>query len=208
MIKKTTIIFLFCISVLAVFLMANTYTTENNPKKENEETSNEESELIPSEEAFDKMMQVLTHKRCVNCHPSGDRPRQGEDSHYHKFGVMRGDKNHGVAALQCESCHAHENNDFSGVPGAPEWSLAPIEMAWEGLSRVEIAKSMLNPENNGGRDLEHIVEHLTEHALVLWAWDPGVDAEGNEREKPPVPKDEYIKAVKEWAEAGAIIPAE
>jgi len=26
---------------------------------------------------------------------------------------------------------------------------------------------MLNPENNGGRDLEHIVEHLTEHALVL-----------------------------------------
>jgi len=51
---------------------------------------------------------------------------------------------------------------------------------------------MLNPENNGGRDLEHIVEHLTEHALVLWAWEPGVDAEGNEREKPPVPKDEYI----------------
>jgi len=175
MIKKSNITFIFCIAVMAVFLMANTYTTENNSKKENTEVT-KETNPMPSEEAFDKMMQVLTHKRCVNCHPSGDRPRQGEDSHYHNFGVMRGDKNHGAAALQCESCHAQENNDFSGVPGAPEWSLAPIEMAWEGLSRVEIAKSMLNPENNGGRDLEHIVEHLTEHALVLWG-----EASGSER---------------------------
>ncbi len=161
-----------------------------------------------SEEAFDKMMQVLTHKRCVNCHPSGDRPRQGEDSHYHNFDVQRGTDNHGVVALRCETCHQHENNDFSGVPGAPEWSLAPLSMAWEGLNRVEIAKSMLNPANNGGRDLEHIVEHLTEHELVMWAWNPGIDADGNPREKPPVPKDEYIKAVKEWAEAGAHIPEE
>lgn len=159
-------------------------------------------------EAFDKMMQVLTHKRCVNCHPSGDRPRQGEDSHYHNFNVIRGADNHGVAALRCESCHQPENNDFSGVPGAPEWSLAPIEMKWEGLSRVEIAKSMLNPDNNGGRNLDEIVKHLTEHELVLWAWEPGIDASGNPREKPPVSKEEYIKAVKDWAAAGAPIPEE
>ena len=79
-------------------------------------------------------------------------------------------------------------------------------MAWEGLSRVEIAKSMLDPKINGGRTLKETVKHLTEHELVLWAWEPGVDAAGNPREKPPVPKDEYIKAVKEWAAAGAIIP--
>ena len=158
------------------------------------------------EEAFDKMMQVLTHKRCVNCHPSGDRPRQGEDSHYHNFNVQRGPDNHGMAALRCESCHMSENNNISGVPGAPEWSLAPISMRWEGLSRVEIAKSMLDKANNGGRTLEQTVEHLTEHELVLWAWEPGVNAEGLPREKPPVSKEDYIKAVKEWAEAGAPIP--
>jgi hypothetical protein len=157
---------------------------------------------------FDKMMQVLTHKRCVNCHPSGDRPRQGEDSHYHNFGVQRGADNHGLPALRCESCHQHENNDFSGVPGAPEWSVAPIEMAWEGLSRVEIAKSMMNRENNGNRSLDELVKHLTEHELVLWAWEPGIDAAGNAREKPPVSKEEYIKAVKAWAAAGAVIPEE
>jgi len=145
-----------------------------------------------SEEAFDKMMKVLTHKRCVNCHPAGDRPHQGEDSHYHNFDVQRGADNHGVAALRCETCHQQENNDFSGVPGAPEWSLAPLSMAWEGLNRVEIAKSMLNPDNNGGRNLEQIVEHLTEHELVMWAWEPGVNADGVPREKPPVPKEEYI----------------
>ncbi|WP_367390031.1 hypothetical protein [Lewinella sp. LCG006] len=158
--------------------------------------------------AFNTMMKVLTHKRCVNCHPAGDRPHQGEDSHVHNFGVRRGPDNHGVAALQCETCHQHENNPYSGVPGAPEWSLAPLSMAWEGLNRVEIAKSILNPAINGGRNLEETVKHLTEHELVLWAWEPGVDANGTPREKPPVPKEEYIAAVKKWAATGAYIPAE
>ncbi len=171
------------------------------------ETSSPETEKSKVEGApFDKMMAVLTHKRCVNCHPSSDYPRQGEDSHVHNFGVQRGKDNHGMPALRCETCHQHENNNFSGVPGAPEWSLAPRSMAWEGLSRVEIAKSMLNPTKNGGRTLEETVKHLTEHELVLWAWEPGIDASGNPREKPPVPKDEYIKAVKAWAAAGAVIP--
>ncbi|MEM6770185.1 MAG: hypothetical protein AAF597_06340 [Bacteroidota bacterium] len=160
------------------------------------------------ETPFDVMMKVLTHKRCVNCHPSGDRPRQGEDSHYHNFGVMRGSDNHGAPALRCSTCHQAENNEYSGVPGAPEWSLAPIEMQWEGLSRVEIARSMLDPEINGGRSLEETMHHLTEHELVLWAWEPGIDAAGNPREKPPVPVDEYIEAVKAWFEEGAAIPAE
>ena len=155
---------------------------------------------------FDIMMRVLTHKRCVNCHPSGEHPRQGEDSHYHNFGVTRGADNHGAVALRCQTCHQAENNNFSGVPGAPEWSLAPLSMKWEGLSRVEIAQSMLDPARNGGRTLDEIVEHLTEHELVLWAWEPGIDASGRPREVPPVPKEEYIQAVKEWAEAGALIP--
>ncbi len=161
-----------------------------------------------SESPFDKMMQVLTHKRCVNCHPAGDRPHQGEDSHVHRFEVQRGDDNHGVPALRCHTCHQDDNNDYAGVPGAPEWSLAPVSMAWEGLTRVEIARSMLDPTKNGGRSLEDIVHHLTEHALVLWAWEPGVDAAGNPREKPPVSKEEYIEAVLAWADAGAHIPAE
>ena len=65
---------------------------------------------------------------------------------------------------------------------------------------------MMNPDNNGNRSVDDIMHHLTEHELVLWAWEPGVDAEGNPREKPPVPVDEYIAAVKKWIELGAVIP--
>ncbi|MEM7381522.1 MAG: hypothetical protein AAF361_10055 [Bacteroidota bacterium] len=159
-------------------------------------------------EAFDQMMAVLTHKRCVNCHPSDDSPKQGEDSHPHRFGVLRGADNHGMPAVRCNTCHQSENNSFSGVPGAPEWSLAPMSMQWEGLSRTEIAKSMLDRSKNGNRSHEELTHHLTEHELVLWAWEPGLDAEGRPREKPPVSKEAYIAAVKAWFDSGAIIPEE
>ncbi len=190
--------------VVAVIGLASTASNENEPAETTTENVSQNEAIADS--PFDKMMAVLTHKRCVNCHPSGDRPRQGEDSHLHNFGVQRGADNHGLPALRCESCHQHENNNYSGVPGAPEWSLAPSKMAWEGKSRVEIARSILDPEINGGRSLEETVKHLTEHELVLWAWEPGIDASGTPREKPPVPVDEYIEAVKAWAAAGAPIP--
>lgn len=156
--------------------------------------------------AFHKMMDVLTHQRCVNCHPSDDVPKQGEDRHPHRFGITRANSASGMAATNCNTCHQDSNNNNSGVPGAPEWSLAPPQMQWEGLDRYEIAASMTDRSKNGNRSLEELMHHLTEHELVLWAWEPGVDAEGNPRELPPVSKEEYIAAVKEWIEAGANIP--
>ena len=158
-------------------------------------------------EAYNKVMAVLTHKRCVNCHPSDNVPKQGEDSHPHYFGMTRGDKNIGYEATQCSTCHQKENNNFSGVPGAPEWSLAPASMKWEGLSKREIAESILDPKRNGNRNHEELIHHLTEHALVLWAWEPGVNAAGEPREKPPVPLEEFREAVHTWFEAGTPIPA-
>ena len=161
---------------------------------------------IRNRENFDKMMKVLTHKRCVNCHPADGIPRQGENSHKHYFGIARGKNNVGFDATKCGTCHQDENNDFSGVPGAPEWSLAPHKMRWSGLTRTEIAQSMLDPKRNGNRDHDKVMHHLTEHALVLWAWKPGIDASGKKREKPPIPLEEYKKAVKQWFADGAVIP--
>lgn len=79
-----------------VFGFAHTEST-SEAKNGPAEVSTTPEEAI---EAFDKMMAVLTHKRCVNCHPAGDRPRQGEDSHYHNFGVQRGRDNHGLPAVR------------------------------------------------------------------------------------------------------------
>ena len=158
--------------------------------------------------AFDEMMSVIAHKRCVNCHPADDNPRQGEDSHIHRFGVQRGPEGHGVAALNCNTCHQEENNSISGVPGAPHWHLAPQSMGWQGLSRTEIARAMLDRAKNGGRSLQEIEKHLTEDPLVLWVFEPGVNHDGVEREKPPISKEAYITAVKSWVASGAPIPEE
>ena len=66
-----------------------------------------------SEVAFHRMMDVLTHQRCVNCHPVGDSPLQGEDQHTHYYGVTRGQNNTGTEVLQCQSFHQSKNNSIS-----------------------------------------------------------------------------------------------
>ena len=189
-----------------VIICGGGYAIASWPSGNSHALGNAGNSAKSNEENFDTMMRVLTHKRCVNCHPSDGIPKQGEDQHPHYFGIARGKENVGFEATKCNTCHQQENNDFSGVPGAPQWSLAPESMRWEGLSPTEIAESMLDPKRNGNRDHDALMHHLTEHELVLWAWDPGVDASGNAREKPPVPKDEYIAAVKAWFAAGAVIP--
>jgi len=200
--KKFTFSFLILsISIVGISFSGMSKDSEEKTFNENTKASQDDNN------DFDKMMQVLMHERCVNCHPAGDKPIKGGDSHVTRsLGLPRGEDGHGPRGIGCNACHSDENNDFSGVPGAPHWALAPKIMAWEGKTRIEIAQQMMDPKRNGGRSAQEIMEHLTEHELVLWAWDPGVDAEGIPREKPPVPKEEYIAAVKEWINNGAIIP--
>ncbi len=202
--KQFTIPILLTLVLISISVASNYKKTEDSPKSTSQVSSmaNEDNESVV---AFNKMMDVLTHQRCLNCHPSDNVPKQGEDGHAHRFEITRV---HSKNVTNCNTCHQDTNNNFSGVPGAPEWALAPHKMRWKGLSRVEIAKSMMNPENNGNRSPEDIMHHLTEHPLVLWAWEPGIGVDGKPRELPPVPVDEYIAAVKTWIELGAQIPEE
>lgn len=144
-------------------------------------------------DAFTTILQVLQSPRCLNCHPTDDVPRQGEDFRLHGFGVERGTADHGGPVQECATCHRDENNAYSRIPGAPHWGLAPESMGWIGLSGEEIRERLLDPEQNGGRGIEELVEHMSHDKLVLWAWDPG---EG--REPPPVPLEEFRAALQEW----------
>lgn len=200
--KNQRLLYVIPLLLLAGIIVASNIKSEPKYTAVSETTK----KMRTNKENFDLMMDVLSHKRCVNCHPNDNIPKQGEDSHPHYFGMARGKDNHGFEATKCNTCHQAENNDFSGVPGDPEWSLAPHSMRWEGLTRKEIAESMLDPKRNGGRTNDETMHHLTEHALVLWAWNPGVSADGTPREKPPVPLDVYKKAVKQWFADGAVIP--
>src|ERR1041385_8478193 len=59
--------------------------------------------------AFESMVPVLRHPRCMNCHSRGDFPRQGDDSHRHMMNVRRGRDGQGVAGLRCSTCHQAHN---------------------------------------------------------------------------------------------------
>src|ERR1700751_5416793 len=95
---------------------------------------------------FNEAAKVITSPRCMNCHPAGDQPHQGDDRHIHRPLALRGEAN-------------------NGVPGQPRWSLAPIEMAWEGKTPGEICRQIKDPTRNGGRDLALLHEHMAKDDL-------------------------------------------
>lgn len=150
--------------------------------------------------AFAEVALVLRSPRCTNCHPAGDVPRQTGAHRPHFPPVSRGLDNHGVTGMRCTACHQVENQ-LNGIPGTPNWSLAPREMAWEGLSDHELAEQLKDPKRNGGRTLEGLIEHVEKEPLVLWSWSPG----GN-RAVPPLTHEQFVQRCKTWIEAGAPSP--
>ena len=161
---------------------------------------------VESVTLFSDIFRVLTHPRCLNCHPAGDSPKQGLEARVHEPPVARGANDMGPPGLKCAACHQTKNYSASGVPGAPGWHLAPISMAWEGLTEGQLCRSILDRRTNGNKSLEAIVEHLTADKLVAWGWEPGTDANGHAREPVPIPKPEFNRIVHAWAKAGAVCP--
>lgn len=158
---------------------------------------------------FGEVAKVLNHPRCLNCHPTDNYPRQGDDMHRHMFNVQRGLDDKGAVGMRCVSCHGPKNNEITGVPGVSEpddpnksrWHLAPLSMGWIGLSDAELGKRLLDTEMNGGMTPEDLLEHMEHDPLVLWAWDPG-----SGREKIPISHEDFVEIVTEWVETGAHVP--
>jgi len=157
----------------------------------------------PSADAFRRMIPVLRHPRCMNCHSIGDFPRQGNDSHPHAMQVRRGPDGKGLNAVKCNSCH--QDHNLVGVhtpPGAPEWHLPSpdVPMIWEGLTDRQLCELLKDPKQNGNRTMGAIVAHMSS-PLVLWGWRPG---EG--RTPIPTPQKDFFVNVKIWAARGAACP--
>ncbi len=154
-----------------------------------------------SPELFAPVAEVLRHPRCMNCHPRGDRPRQTDQRHLHLQNVVRGIDGMGFVNARCNACHRDENNSFTGVPGAPNWHLAPLSMGWEGLDDAALCTTLKDEKANGGKSIAALVEHMEKDALVLWGWAPGGDL------KPvSTPHPEFMTKLKAWAGAGAPCP--
>jgi len=146
---------------------------------------------------------VLTHPRCVNCHPPDQTPRQGDDHALHDPPVLRGAADRGIPALGCDTCHQDRNAELARVPGAPSWHLAPATMAWLGKSPAAICTQLKDPARNGNRTLAQIHDHVAHDGIVAWGWAPGAD-----RAPAPGSQAELAALVQAWIETGAVCPAE
>jgi hypothetical protein len=151
---------------------------------------------------FTELGKVLTHARCVNCHPAGDRPRQGDERRLHQPPVARGIDGHGTETMRCSICHGNANFEPGHMPGNPEWHLAPREMAWEGKTVAEICDQIKDPARNGGRKVEDLIHHIGTDTLVGWAWHPGFG-----RASAPGTQKEAGALVEAWVKTGAMCPA-
>ena len=161
-------------------------------------------DLAASKVAFVEAYKVLMHPRCMNCHPSGDAPLQGDDSHIHAQNVQRGLDGKGKYALKCANCHQFTNLPGPNMPpGNSNWHLPPPEMkmVFQGKTPRELARQLKDPNQNGHKTLADILHHVTEDKLVLGGWDPG-----DGRTKPPLSHADFAAKMREWIEKGAAEP--
>ena len=163
--------------------------------------------------AWDRIVTVLQHPRCMNCHQD-NVPLQGDERRIHIPLVVRGETEKitgtglGAAAMRCVNCHnASGNNETSGTPGAVNkaWGLAPsapINMVWQDLSSPVLCNrfkaASIERFKNPPPDL---IEHMQEEPLVTWAWHPG-----GERTPIPMPHDEFVDQVKIWVAGDMACP--
>lgn len=158
---------------------------------------------VASVKAFEQVYKVLMSPRCMNCHPSGDVPLQGDDSHLHEMLPKRGHDGKGVFAMKCANCH--QPNNTVGVhtpPGNPDWHLPPadMKMVFQGKTAHELAKQLVDPKQNGNKSMKQLLEHADD-GLVLAGWNPG---EG--RTTPPMSHAAFKKAWETWIKTGAYAP--
>jgi len=155
---------------------------------------------------FLEAAKVITSPRCMNCHPATRQPTQGDDLHAHVPPMYGGPADHGVAGLQCASCHGATNArtlspSIASIPGNSHWGLAPASMAWQGKSPSEICAQLKDGSRNGGRSLAKIHEHVTTDPLVGWAWQPG-----DGRTPAPGTQVQFGELIEAWIATGAQCP--
>lgn len=152
---------------------------------------------------FLEASRVFLHPRCVNCHPDGDSPAQGDEGRAHEPPVVRGADDRGFTGMRCTSCHQDHNLALARVPGAPEWHLAPRAMAWAGKSPHQLCEQLKDPARNGGRTLAQLIDHNAHDKLVAWGWSPG-----HGRAPAPGTQAQLGALVAAWVQSGASCPAE
>jgi mono/diheme cytochrome c family protein len=124
--SETTALFLpvKAITVITIILFVIAITTsafKDKHLKVIHDDINKDS--VESVKAFMEVYKVLMSPRCMNCHPAGEQPLQGDDNHIHTMNVQRGKDGKGIYAVKCSNCHQPENTPgLHTPPGNPNGS--------------------------------------------------------------------------------------
>ena len=191
--------------ILAVTIPASVLTAEavSNPPP-GSLASVESFSSISDQEArsaayFTELGKVLTYPRCLNCHPAGDRPRQGDMARLHQPPVERGRRR-----LRPSGAALSDLPSGSELrEGARKPDLAS-RAARNGLGRQDAEPDLRpdqGPRAERHRSLETLVEHIGEDHLVGWAWAPGPG-----RQSAPGTQKEAGALVAAWVQTGAACP--
>ena len=202
---------LYAICILAVLSVA-AVSIKPSPKKGHQPKTFAQGtaltaakrDSLASQQAFMAVYKVLMSPRCMNCHPSGDIPLQGDDSHLHTMDVKRGEDGKGLYAMKCANCHQSGNTPGLNMPpGNPSWHLPPADMrmVFQGKSASELAAQLKDPNLNGHKTLQQLIKHVSSDTLVMWGWNPG-----DGRTKPPMAHAEFARQFKDWVTKGAVVP--
>ncbi|MEQ1678507.1 MAG: hypothetical protein ABL876_17560 [Chitinophagaceae bacterium] len=175
-----------------------TINTDSNEEKTDADKKREEE----SKAAFLEAYRVFMHPRCMNCHPSGDVPLVGDDSHLHEQGVKRGPNGKGLYALKCANCHQEKNIPGEYMPpGNERWKLpsAKNKMIFQGKTPTQLAMHFKDSKFTGFKNFkEDLLHHVEFDPLVANSW--------TYRTPPPLTQAEFVAKIKEWIEKGAAIP--
>jgi hypothetical protein len=191
------------LSMIVSVLWISSAFVNRNELSENFSDFKMARDSVASVKAFMKVYKVLMSPRCMNCHPAGDAPLQGDDSHIHTMNVTRGKDGTGVYAEKCSNCHQPTNAPgLHTPPGNPKWQLPPenIKMVFQGRTARQLALQIMNYNLNGHRNKTQLLEH-SKDTLVKAAWNMG---EG--RTPPPMSYTAFVNVWNEWINKGGYAP--
>lgn len=164
--------------------------------------------------AWNRIYEVASHPRCANCHTDDQNLPMWSGKEYgktrvHGMHIDAGESRIGAETLECSTCHAISARPNTVPHAAPhtglDWQLAPVEFVWFDRDSPTICQQMRDPERNGGRDGEGLIDHILHdadvHGFIAWGFEPGAG-----REPAPGSLQEHLDDVVTWTAAGMPCP--
>ncbi len=200
---KTILVLTIMLATTALVTTGFKTSTNTNLQDVKLKGININKDSIASVKAFMQVYKVLMSPRCMNCHPSGNVPLQGDDSHLHSMAPKRGEDGKGIFAMKCANCHQPENTaGLHKPPGNPNWQLPPsdMKMVFQGKTPHQLAIQIMDYTKNGHKNKEQLLAHARD-TLVKAGW-----AMGEGRTAPPLSYAAFVTEWDTWINKGGYAP--